>query len=111
MRRLFFAVMLLCLFAGLALATQKFELKDVLLKYNPAADMTKIIGDITNNSDKAYERTAFRLSFYDKENKLIGMADFFIKDFKVGETATFETVADGDMQIMSTYKIRLNSSN
>jgi hypothetical protein len=107
-----FAVSIFILFfcLGLAHAADPFILKDVEVEHEDFMEISMVQGDITNNSGKSYEGALFKLSFYDKNDKLLGAVDVAVENFENGETATFEGVSQKDLSEWETYRIRLEMS-
>ena len=102
-----FIVFVLC---ACVWAEEPFPLKDVEVEYVNLAGMSRIIGEVTNNSGKSYQMATFKLSFYDESGKLLGAADFLIHNLKEGETVTFESASEKNVSAWKTCKIRLDSS-
>lgn len=90
-------------------ANDHFPIKDLSIDYD--FGMTMIEGDITNNSGKSYKSIILKISFYGKNEKLLGAADIVLLDFKKGETATFQDVATKDLSGAKSYKVRVTSSS
>jgi len=109
MKKTVFVVLFLLLLVSASLAAEeKFPLKDVTVE--SISGMAMVQGEITNNSGKAYNTAIFKISFYDGNGKLVGVADFAIENFSVGETVTFDGVGTKEIKGWKTYKVRLDMS-
>ena len=99
------ALMTACL-AGFAWwPAEAFTLKDVKVSYN--SSMSMVQGVITNNSGISYNTAILDLSFYDKNNKLLGRTGNIFYNFTKGKTLTFVGTSYKDLSKWKTYKVHL----
>lgn len=110
MKRFIVSLAVLLILCGCAWAAETFPLKDIEVEYDFDSGISKVQGEITNNSGKSYYFAFFKMNFYDESGKLLGTADIEIHSFKEGETVTFEGLTDRNLSKWKKYKIRLNSS-
>lgn len=109
MKRILLVIALILAFSGVVFAAADlFPIKDLSIEYSQG--MTMVEGDITNNSGKSYNNIILKLSFYDKNEKLLGATDIVLLDFEKNETATFQDVVMKDLRGAKTYKVRVTAS-
>ncbi|MDR1137204.1 MAG: FxLYD domain-containing protein [Synergistaceae bacterium] len=106
---LLFLSFVLC---GASYADEPLLLKDVeVISYNSTRDYSVVQGELTNNSKESYKSASFILSFYDENNKLIGVSDVFtVRNFGIGEAVAFKQIIEKNITKWETCKIRLDSS-
>lgn len=83
-----FAVILVALLALPSLAAEKFPIFNVSFESNSMG--TRFIGEIRNDSGKAYENAIFKISVYDRDGKLLDVLQAALFDFQKGMTDSFE---------------------
>lgn len=69
----------------------------------------KIVGEITNRSDKEYKRATFEVSFYSADDKLLAVGDIWIWNIRRGATIAFsEYVRSVSSPQFTMYKVRFS---
>lgn len=73
--------------------------------------LPSVIGEITNSSGKDFKMAMFKMSFYDKDETLIGTADIIISNFANGQRKSYDaTIGDHvDTGKIDRYKIQFEN--
>ncbi len=64
--------------------------------YESTLDWTQTTGEITNNSGKDCSVISVSVTYYDEGGTILGKGSVFVQDLKIGQSKTFETIAQGD---------------
>jgi len=64
--------------------------------YNDSLDWTQTTGEITNKSGQDCTLIAVSVTYYGEDGTILGKGSTFVQDLKVGQSKTFETIAQGD---------------
>jgi hypothetical protein len=70
--------------------------------------ITSVIGEAINNDSKAHSFT-LKVSFYDKDKKLLGSAVGAVNDLNGGEKKIFNAMATGDYSKADSYKVEVDT--
>lgn len=70
--------------------------------------ITLVIGEAKNNDSKAHTFT-LKVSFYDKDKKLLGTAVGAVNELNGGETKVFSAMATEDYTNADSYKVQLDT--
>jgi hypothetical protein len=69
--------------------SKKFPCKNI--RFITSDNDLRIIGEITNDSNRTYDLINFRLSIYDKKDSLLDTGSFMLLNFEKNQTRSFET--------------------
>jgi len=70
--------------------------------------ITTVIGEAVNNDDKAHSFT-IKVSFYDKDKKLLGTATGAVNDLNGGDMKIFTAIASEDYSKADSYKVQVDT--
>lgn len=84
----------------------KIEFSNIVMQNQ--VGLTTVIGEAKNNDSKAHSFT-LKVSFYDKDNKLLGTAVGAMNDLNGGETKVFSAMATEDYSNASSYKVQVDT--
>ncbi|MCC8179415.1 MAG: FxLYD domain-containing protein [Planctomycetes bacterium] len=85
----------------------KFPIND--LSVESMFGMYQVMGQITNTSGRTYGVAAFKLSFFDENEKLLGFADIPLMNLEDGDTVVFSGISQQDISNWKSYRIRLET--
>lgn len=84
----------------------EIEFKNVLLQSQ--VGITNVIGEAINNDNQARTFT-LKVSFYDKDKKLLGSAIGAVNELNGGEKKIFNAIATGDYSKSDSYKVEVDT--
>lgn len=85
-------------------ATKGFECKNV--RFRDSYGDAEAIGEIANNLGKSYGIAILKMSIYDQNGNLLGIANIIIPNFEDGQTKSFDTTfPEVNSNLISKYKI------
>ena len=70
----------------------------------------KCVGEVTNRSGNNYESVFFKLSVYNRGGNLLNTADILVQNFNHGETKSFDTYVNAELDDISTYRLQFDHS-
>lgn len=85
----------------------EFEFSNIVVKENHG--YTTVQGEVKNNSISEKTMT-FKVTFYDKNNKLMGTANGVVNSIKSGEVKTFEAMSGETFAGYGSYKVQVDTS-
>lgn len=106
MKRVALSLALIALFATAALAA-KFPIKN--FSYRSSMTGTRFIGEIINDSKNDYSTAVFKLSLYDKDGKLLDVADILISNFPAGSTKSWDADCLETVNGIASYKVQFET--
>lgn len=78
-------------------------------KYDPILDWTTTTSEVTNNSGKDYSYVMVSVTYYDKDNTVLGQGNAIISGLVNGQTKTFETMISGDYSEAASLKFQVDT--
>ncbi len=87
-------------------AKPKIEFTNVVLQSQMG--FTNVFGEAVNNGSDAHSFT-LKVSFYDKDKKLLGSAVGAVNDLNSGETKLFSAMATEDYSKSASYKVQVDT--
>ncbi len=89
-------------------ATNKAQIEFTNVVSQSQLGITTVYGEAVNNDSKAHSFT-LKVSFYDKDKKLLGSAVGAVNDLNGGETKIFSAIATGDYSAADSYKVQVDT--
>jgi len=82
------------------------EFKNIVV--STSYGITTVVGEAVNNDDKAHSFT-IKVSFYDKDQKLLGTASGAVNDLNGGDMKIFTAMGSDDYSKADSYKVQVDT--